>query len=181
MNLQTDELVKENAINNIGCSSFDASKEDVLSVKINSKPFGEIEVEEKQIIEFPDGILGFDDIKKFAILEEEDSPFVWLQACNEPDLAFVVIQPIYFMKEYQLMISSNELEAVKAKSADELIVFAIVTIPVDNPSDMTANLQGPIIVNPDKRIGRQAISLSDKYIVKHKIIQELENNEKEAK
>lgn len=51
-------------------------------------------------------------------------------------------------------------------------MFAIVTIPT-NPSDMTANLQGPIIVNPDKRLGRQAISLSDRYSVRHKILEEM--------
>jgi flagellar assembly factor FliW len=179
MTLQTiDSNINEKT--SINGAALNAYKGDNLGVRINSKPFGEIDVEEKQIIEFPDGILGFDDIKKFAILEEEDSPFVWLQALEESNLAFVVIQPTAFLDEYQLMISSNELEAVKAKGPEELLVFVIVTIPVDEPAEMTANLQGPIIVSPDHRLGRQAISLSDKYGVKHKILEELKRKSEEA-
>ncbi|MFC1670955.1 flagellar assembly protein FliW, partial [Spirochaetota bacterium] len=50
----------------------------------------------------------------------------------------------------------------------------IVTIP-ENPKEMTANLQGPIIVNPHKRIGKQAISANEKYGVRHGILEEMNN------
>jgi flagellar assembly factor FliW len=144
-----------------------------LVVKVKTKPLGEVEVEEKQIVDFPDGIFGFDYIKKFVILDSsEKSPFKWMQALSEPELAFVIIRPIDFMVEYELLISQSDLESVEAESADELLVFSIVTIPSD-PSDMTANLQGPIIINPQKRVGRQAISLSERYRVKHKILEEI--------
>ncbi len=146
-----------------------------MLVKIKSKPFGEIEIDERQIVEFNDGILGFDYVKKFAIMDSSDkSPFKWLQSMEEPDLAFVIIQPSDFMKEYELVISQVEIEAVGAAGANELLVFAIVTIPAD-PADMTANLQGPIIINPKKKKGRQAISLSEKYTVKHRILDEIKS------
>jgi len=145
-----------------------------LSIKVTTKPFGEIEVNELQIIDFPDGILGFDFIKKFIILDAGDpgSPFKWMQAFDEKDLAFVIIRPLDFMNEYELSISQNDLETVKASNIDELLVFAIVTIP-ENPRNMTANLQGPVIINPAKRIGKQAISLSDRYTVRHSILDEM--------
>lgn len=144
-----------------------------MSILVNTKPFGEIEVDEKQIVDFPDGILGFDFVKKFIILDStEHSPFKWMQAYSEPELAFIIIRPIDFMEEYELAISQIDLEAVEAKSIDKLIVFAIVTIPSDT-SKMTANLQGPIIINPEKRIGKQVISMSDKYRVKHNILDEM--------
>ncbi|HNW29715.1 MAG TPA: flagellar assembly protein FliW [Spirochaetota bacterium] len=145
-----------------------------MGIKIKTRPFGEIEVREQQIIDFPDGILGFDDVRKFVLLDahDENSPLKWLQAFDEPDLAFVIIRPVDFMREYELVVSMNDIEAVGAETAENLIVFAIVTIPT-NPSDMTANLQGPIIVNPEKRLGRQAISLSDRYSVRHKILEEM--------
>lgn len=144
-----------------------------MAVKVKTKPLGEVEVEEKQIVDFPDGIFGFDYIKKFVILDSsEKSPFKWMQAFSEPELAFVIIRPVDFLVEYELLISQSDLESVEAESADELLVFSIVTIPSD-PSDMTANLQGPVIINPKKRIGRQAISLSEKYRVKHKILDEI--------
>jgi len=145
-----------------------------LGIKIKTRPFGEIEVTEQQIIDFPDGILGFDDVRKFVLLDahDENSPLKWLQAYDEPELAFVIIRPVDFMREYELVVSMNDIEAVGADTAENLVVFAIVTIPT-NPSDMTANLQGPIIVNPEKRLGRQAISLSDRYSVRHKILEEM--------
>ncbi|HOT44446.1 MAG TPA: flagellar assembly protein FliW [Spirochaetota bacterium] len=145
-----------------------------MGIKIKTRPFGEIEVTEQQIIDFPDGILGFDDVRKFVLLDahDENSPLKWLQAYDEPELAFVIIRPVDFMREYELVVSMNDIEAVGADTAENLVVFAIVTIPT-NPSDMTANLQGPIIVNPEKRLGRQAISLSDRYSVRHKILEEM--------
>ncbi len=67
------------------------------------------------------------------------------------------------------------MEAVKAKSAGELLVLSIVTIPED-PSGMTANLQGPVIINTAKRIGRQAISLNDRHHVRHRILDEIKKS-----
>ncbi|MCL1864423.1 MAG: flagellar assembly protein FliW [Spirochaetes bacterium] len=150
-----------------------------MRIKVNTKAFGEIDVDEIQIIDFPQGILGFDFIKKFIIMDTEDegSPFKWMQAFDEKDLAFVIVRPLDFMEEYELIISQNDLDEVKSESIDELVTFSIVTIP-ENPRDMTANLQGPIIINPVKRIGKQAISLSDRYTVRHNILDEMKKNRK---
>jgi len=152
-----------------------------LRVKVLTKMYGEIEVDDSQIIDFPDGILGFDFVKKFVIIdtENQNSPFKWMQAYDEKDLAFVIIRPVDFMKDYDLVISQSDYEAVQASSAEELIVFAIVTIP-ENPEKMTANLQGPIIINPVKRLGRQAISMSDKYKVRHSILEEIKKQGKKG-
>jgi len=132
-------------------------------------------VHEKQIIVFPEGILGFDFIKKFILLDSdrENNPFKWLQAFDEAGLAFVIIRPVDFMLNYELVISQSDLEAVGTKRPDDLLVYAIVTIPSTNPTEMTANLQGPVIINPEKSLGRQAISLSEKYTVRHKILEEI--------
>ena len=144
-----------------------------MGILINTKPYGEIEVLEKQIIDFPDGILGFEFIKRFVIIDSTDnSPFKWMQAFSEPNLAFVIIMPTDFLNNFELVISEIDLQPMDADNIDELLVFAIVTIPTD-PKEMTANLQGPIIINPKKNIGRQAISLSDKYHSRHKILDEM--------
>jgi len=152
-----------------------------LGIFIDTKPFGKIEIDEKQIIDFPDGILGFEFEKKFVILDSNDhSPFKWMQAYSEPSLAFVIIRPIDFLIKYELSISQSDMESVKAAKPDDLLVFAIVTIPAD-PSQMTANLQGPVIINPNDKIGRQVISQSDKYRVKHVILEEMKQAEKGLK
>ncbi len=144
-----------------------------MLVKITTKPFGETEVDEKQIIDFDDGVLGFDYIKKFAILDSRDnSPFKWMQALGNPELAFIIIRPGDFMSDYRLVVSPSDLEGVGAETLDGVLVFAIVTIPAD-PAAMTANLQGPIIINPKNRKGRQAISLCDGHGVRHGILDEM--------
>ncbi len=145
-----------------------------MGIRIKTRPYGELEIREEQIIEFPEGIPGFDYVKKFVLLDTQDetSPLKWLQAYDEPGLAFIVIRPVDFMREYELFVSMNDIEAVGAEGAENLLVFAIVTIP-GNPAEMTANLQGPVIINPEKRLGRQAISLSDRYSVKHRILDEM--------
>ncbi len=145
-----------------------------MSVKIKTKPYGEIEIDEVQIFDFPDGILGFDFIKKFAIIDSQDegSPFKWLQALEESTLAFVIMQPGTFMSSYEPVISPVDLDALKVKNSDELLIFAIVTIP-ENPSEMTANLQGPLLFNVKEHIGRQAILSTDKFKVRHGILEEM--------
>jgi flagellar assembly factor FliW len=154
-----------------------------LRIKIVTKPFGEIEIDEKQLVDFPEGILGFDFLKKYAIIDSDDdkSPFKWLQAFDEPSLAFVIIRPEDFISSFVLRVSQNDLDAVGLKDKKDALVFAIVTIP-ENPSHMTANLQGPIIINPEKCLGRQAISLDDQHTVRHRILDEIKKStEKEGK
>ena len=152
-----------------------------MAIRIKTKPYGECEIDDRQIIEFQDGIFGFDFVKRFVLLDSQDNglPFKWLQAYEESELAFVIIEPLAFMDQYALVISGSDLEAVGASKPEDVLVFAIVTIP-GNPSDMTANLQGPVIINPSTRKGRQAISLSDRYGVRHRILNEMKKTEGEG-
>lgn len=138
-------------------------------VKIKTKNFGEIEIEEKQKIAFPQGILGFENQKEYYLIIKEDSPFLWLQCSSDENLAFVLINPYLFMPDYNLKIGQKDWDVIDVKPEDDYLVFAIVTIPA-NPEEMTANLQGPVIINPKKRWGVQAISLDDNYSIKHLIL-----------
>lgn len=143
--------------------------------KIRTKPFGETEIDERQIISFPDGIPGFDCIKSFVLLDGEP-PFKWLQACEEESIAFILLPPESFLRSYEPRLSAGDLAAVGCESEEELLIFLIVTIP-DNPAEMTANLQGPVIINPAVRTGRQAISANESYFVRHLILEEVKASE----
>ncbi len=148
-----------------------------MAIRVKTKTSGEVVVNEQQIIDFPEGLLGFDYVKKFVLIDTDDpsSPLKWLQAYNEPELAFIVIRPSDFMSRYELVISQNDMDVLGVTRADELLVFAIVTIP-PNPAEMTANLQGPVIINPANRTGKQAIILSDRYGVRHRILDEIQKH-----
>jgi flagellar assembly factor FliW len=138
-------------------------------VKIKTRNFGTMEVEEKQRITFNEGILGFEGYKEYYLIIKQDSPFLWLQSSENENLAFVLINPYLFMPDYNLSIGQKDWDLIQIEKDNDYLTFAIVTIPA-NPEDMTANLQGPVVINPKKRLGVQAISLDDRYFIKHPIL-----------
>ncbi|WP_039948651.1 flagellar assembly protein FliW [Leptospira fainei] len=141
-------------------------------VEIQSKPFGKIRVSERQMIRFPEGLLGFAGYKNFALIEEEEeSVFKWLQSVDEVELAFVVIPPSLFKKEYLPSLNVDELSQIDLKEVSEALVLVIVTIPGDDPASMTANLQGPILINKASLTGRQFISRNEAHSVREKILE----------
>lgn len=151
-----------------------------MRMKLKSKPFGEIDIEDRQIIEFPEGLLGFQEYQKFALIEEkEDSPFKWLQSMEEESLAFVVMQPELFTRNYKPILSEEEIQEIGIPSIDSAILFTIISIPHDNPNGMTANLQGPILINGEKRIAKQFISKNESHNVRSKILELIEEMNKE--
>ena len=77
-----------------------------------------------------------------------------------------------FRPDYEIDIPDEELNEIGIDSYEDVLVFAIVTIPEDQRK-MTANLQGPIIINKKQRIGRQAIASNPKWKVRHQILDEL--------
>lgn len=147
-------------------------------MKIKTTRFGEIEIAEEDVIEFPEGLLGFEYAKHFVIISNSDSgPFRWLQSLDEPDLAFVIIEPLQFLFSYELEIPDPDLEFLQIKSQEDVILFVIVTIPED-PKQMTANLQGPLVINHKIRKGRQIISNNPQHSVKTSIIKAMEERAK---
>ena len=144
--------------------------------ELATKAFGKIDIDPMQIISFQEGLFGFSGYEDFALIEDrEDSPFKWLQSVQDTELAFVLIQPELFLaEEYVPSVAKADLEILEAQSVEECLVFAIVTIPEKDPRSMTANLQGPVLINAKKRIGRQAISNNDKHSVRVPILEQLE-------
>jgi flagellar assembly factor FliW len=143
-------------------------------MKILTKPYGEIEIEDRQVITFPRGLFGFEELHTFALLDATQQPFYWLQSLERVEVAFVLIDPLFFRPDYAPDIDLGELEEIGIQSETEALVFAIVTIP-ENSSQMTANLQGPLILNGRSHQGRQSISANPKWGVRHAILQELSN------
>lgn len=141
-------------------------------MRVDTKAYGTIDVDERQTIEFPYGILGFERLKDYVLLDAPQQPFYWLQAMDLVEVAFVLINPVIFRPDYVVEVSPEELEEIGIDSQEQMLTFAIVTVP-PNPMEMTANLQGPIIINKETRIGRQCISVNPKWEVRHPILKEL--------
>ena len=139
-------------------------------MKVKTKPFGEIEVSEKQLLTFPEGLFGFEDMHNFVMLDTDaGSPFYWLQALDIPDIAFLVIEPRFVMADYSLDVDPSDLDDLELKEEDDLLCLSIVTI-YDNPKNITVNLLGPLAVNRKNHKGKQLICSNEKYSVKHPLM-----------
>ena len=142
-------------------------------MKINTKAYGSIEVDEKQKITIQDGLFGFEDFKDYVLLDAQQQPFYWLQSMDEKEIAFVLINPFIFRPDYEANIVNNELLDIGIDVPDKAMIFSIVTIPQDG-SPMTANLQGPLVINRDSRVGKQAILPDTRWKTRHDIMAEFE-------
>jgi flagellar assembly factor FliW len=141
-------------------------------MRVNTKAYGPIDVDERQRIHFPTGILGFENLQDYVLLDAAQPPFYWLQSMDVVEIAFVLINPRIFRPEYTLEVDPSELEALGITAEEQILDFVIVTVPED-PMEMTANLQGPIIINKVTRTGRQSISVNPRWQVRHPILKEL--------
>jgi flagellar assembly factor FliW len=141
-------------------------------VKVATKAYGIIEVDEGQRIRFPGGLFGFEGLKEYVLLDAERQPFYWLQSIEVEQVAFILIDPFLFRPDYEVDINDNELKEIDVSAPDQPLVFSIVTIP-GNGDPMTANLQGPLIINRKLRLGKQAILTDPRWKTKHNIMEEL--------
>ena len=139
---------------------------------IKTSRFGEIEIEENQIITLPSGLIGFSEDRRFVIREDEAaSPFRWLQAVENEVLAFVMIEPHVSISNYELELTQDNLKKLEAESINDLSVFVLVTMS-KKIEDVTVNLQGPLLFNLEKRLGLQFIIQDGKYSTRHPLFGE---------
>ena len=125
---------------------------------IRTSRFGEIEVSEETLLTFPSGLVGFPAIRQFVVLDVADGcQYQWLQAVDEPDLAFVIIDIHLLDPEFRVEICDEGLSELEITQVDAVLIMAVVTIPSGQPEHATANLRAPLIVNLRTRKGKQLI------------------------
>lgn len=149
-------------------------------MKLTTKNFGEIEIKDSNIINFEEGIPGFSEDKKYAIILNDDlpkdlhetkvenSPLLWLQSIETPELAFVVLDSCSYYEDYDPKIVPEEIEILGEYDPETFEVYNIVIIP-ENMKDMTVNLKGPIVINRKEQKGKQVIVVNEEYGVRHRV------------
>ncbi len=139
--------------------------------------FGDLEVRDDDVIQIPEGILGFGSQKRYVLLEDpEQEPFLWLQSLDDPELAFVLVDPLLFFPEYQVKISREEIADLELEEAAEARILAVVVVSED-PGKITANLKGPLILNPRTRRAKQVVLLDEEYGTRHPLLAQLSDRE----
>ena len=152
-------------------------------MKIATRVFGEIEIEESKIIHFPMGIIGFPNMTDFVLLYDEEkgskTPIRWLQSLQETEFALPVMDPFLVVEEYNPEVEENYLLPLGELKHEEILVLVTVTVPKDL-TKMSLNLQAPVIINAENRKGMQIITNVEKYPVKYYIYDILQKMKEEG-
>ncbi len=131
-------------------------------MNVASTRFGIMSVPDEKVLAFPSGVLGFPEWTRYVMLDHDtDAPFKWLHCVEEASLAFVVVDPAVFHQNYQIQISAEARVEVEGSETDELSLVVILTIPSDDPSAVTANLRGPLLMNLRTRLCKQLVLAED--------------------
>ncbi|MDR0722261.1 MAG: flagellar assembly protein FliW [Treponema sp.] len=141
-------------------------------MKVATKAYGVIEVDACQEVTFSQGLLGFASYKHYVLLDAERQPFYWLQSVEAESIAFIVINPFLFRPDYEVNIDNEELLEIGLSDPSKALILSILTIPSEGGL-MTANLQGPLVINRETRFGMQAVLSDPRWKIKHDIMAEL--------
>ena len=143
-------------------------------MKIQTRKFGEIEIDENKIITIPEGLPGFPGYERFALLEDPNTvPFCWLQSQHEPDLALLVMKPFVFKPDYKVDLDAViQMQGWKEASREDLSVYVVINISNRQENkEITANLIGPIVINTKKKEGVQVVLSDTTYSHKHNVLE----------
>ena len=139
-------------------------------MKIISKIHGEIEYEESGIITFNKGIPGFEELKKFILVNLVDyEPFKLLQSLEENEIGLIVTSPYEFFNDYEIKLSDETIKNLKIETPEQVTILTTVTLNSD-VKKITTNLQGPIVINTSNNFGEQIILDDPKYKVKSSLL-----------
>lgn len=138
--------------------------------KIKTTRFGEIEVSESDIIVMKGCILGFDYLKRYILLiQNENTPLWWLQAVDDPAIAFVVVNPRTVKPDYNPTVFDEDLEFLGIESSDDIALLSIVTVRLQ-PFRVTANIKAPILINAANRLGKQIVLEDPGYPIQYEVL-----------
>tara|TARA_Y100000768_G_scaffold387743_1_gene380097 strand:+ start:3626 stop:4189 length:564 start_codon:yes stop_codon:yes gene_type:complete len=144
-------------------------------VKVNTTRFGELQVNKEDIISFSEGLLGFESLSQFFIVDPGDATLIlWLQSIENPETAFPIIEPKIFKPDYVAKLLPADMNSVSLDSISDAKIYSILTIPSDI-TKMSANLKAPIVINNAKKIARQIVLQDNKLSVKFEMYKELKS------
>jgi flagellar assembly factor FliW len=148
-------------------------------VRVKTK-LGEMEIPKDKIVIFNEGIPGFEDLRKFAIVSNGSDPIMWLVSLEDEKIALPVVDPWLIRIDYTVDIPRDVIEDLEIEDDKDVQIWAILVIPRDKPEDMTINLLAPIVINLKNRRGKQIIMESSEYDIRHFVKEELERSRKLA-
>ncbi|MCQ2586291.1 MAG: flagellar assembly protein FliW [Treponema sp.] len=142
---------------------------------IETKAKGLTEIPEDNMISVPEGIFGFEDYTKYALIDSDYEPFIWLQSTENKDVAFLIVDPFLICSTYETDIDDESLKKIGIEKPEDIIIMTIVTVP-SSGQKITANFAGPIVINKNSRECMQVILNDNRWSTKVDIMEMLQKN-----
>ena len=145
---------------------------------VKTRFFGEVDIEDEKILTFDNGIMGFEDMKRWTLIYDiekgSEGPISWFQSLDMAELALPVINPYTVTAVYEPFVEDELLKPLGEFKDEELVTFLTITIPSEDPSKTTANFRAPILINPVNRKGIQVIVNNEDYPIKFSIYESVQ-------
>ncbi|MBF1013894.1 flagellar assembly protein FliW [Catonella massiliensis] len=145
---------------------------------VKTRFFGEVDIEDEKILTFDNGIMGFEDMKRWTLIYDiekgSEGPISWFQSLDMAELALPVINPYTVTAVYEPVVEDELLKPLGEFKDEELVTFLTITIPSEDPSKTTANFRAPILINPVNRKGIQVIVNNEDYPIKFSIYESVQ-------
>lgn len=139
-------------------------------MKIQTRHFGEMEIDDNKVIVFKEGLPGFEYLRTFIIIESEENIFCYLQSVEDGEVAFAMIDPYTLKKDYAPKIHENYFEKLGGGVDEKFSVYVIATVG-KRIEQTTINLQGPLLLHIENRLGVQAIVENSEYKTRHQVVE----------
>jgi len=140
--------------------------------ELQKKTLHGIEYTDQDIVRFENGVPGFEGLKNFLLtMNPEHEPFVWLYSIDNPQIRFLMVNPLLFRPDYAPQMQKEQLNEIRIERKEDLFLFVIVTLN-PNPRLSTVNMAGPIIINMALKLGKQAILDDARYSIRERMMGE---------
>jgi flagellar assembly factor FliW len=137
-------------------------------MQVATSRFGLIEVKEEAVYQFPQGLPGFDRLRRFALLPVADNPvFAWLQSLEKAEVAFLLVDPFIFFPLYEVELKDSQLKELEIKEKEDVLVYSVVTIPPEGLRQATVNLLAPVVLSRPALQGCQVLLEQEAYQTRH--------------
>src|SRR5262245_59532991 len=129
---------------------------------IETSHFGPLEIDVEDILLFPHGVIAFEDCRHWVLIADaQNAALAWLQSVSQPELALPVVSPRRFAPQYRIHVAKGQLVPLEFSQFDQAYVLSVVS---HSDGDLTLNLKAPLIINLDRRLGRQVITTDEQPV-----------------
>ena len=145
-------------------------------MQINSERFGVLDYDESEVVRFPEGLVGFPDMRRFFLyVDTRVAPLVWLHSLDDMGLAFLTADPFQFYSDYEVSVKLPPSLRKQMGEQDDLRVLCIVTVHADF-ANSTINLLGPLVINARTRNAWQVILEDEDLGTRHRLFEDTSPN-----